>query len=330
MRRGHFVLIFVILFAISLINFILDQSKYRKVLEERQRIESAFTAATELASEELALGLEQNAENVLINISSSFFTALSANMNYFDEEDLAAEESLYVPLLVVVGEEGFYLCILEREVKDSETILSRRWTECIPYTYIDDVYIYTLTLDGKIKSVRKEDGEIIKTDYQSIEKSASLQAYYSSGTLWGKHDFESLLYSSVVTSVEKHVSMVLAEQSYIVGSSGMYISYTCPSFLDVIPRDAVGTVIALYQGIPSTVDTGIEYSGMKTASYLKEADRYYVGESDSYYMLAHRKDCMELEGTEIGPLSSEEAISGYGAYGCPLCISQMEGFCSPP
>lgn len=333
MRRGHFILIFCIIFFGSLIGLGVREYRNRALTKERLEIEDAFVKAADVAAGDLALGMNNDLEETLSRVSEDFFASLSANLYLYEDVERSTEVALYVPLLVVTDTEGFYLCVLERVSSTEGTVLSRRWTECLPYTYEDEEFLYRLYLDGRIRTVHKDSGEIVMTTYEEVLDSDALNAYYAGSRLFiSEEEYAAVQRAAVAESIEKQVSIVLANQSYIAGSYGINISYTCPSFLSVIPVDSRGTFLALYQGLPSVVGVGYEYSGVKAASYIKEKTMYYVAEPQegAYYRLAHKEGCAILHGGEVGPVESDVAVIAYGAYGCPSCISEVEGFVYPP
>ena len=333
MRRGHFILFFCFIFFGCLIGFGVRHYRNRVLSKERIEIEHAFVSASDVAAQKLALGANISLNERLENVSESFFATLSANLFLYEDEERATEAALYVPLLVVSDVEGFYLCVLERGDTPEGTMLVRRWTECMPYTYEDDQLMYRIYLDGRVRTVSKTNGEVVRTTYDEVKASAGLQSYYAQSKLFSSDEmYETIRRASVAASIESQVSAVLATQSYIAGTYGINISYTCPSFLSILPQEVEGTFIAIYQGMPSAIGTGYEHSGVRAASYIKEKSLYYVSEPrvGEHYRLAHKSGCEWLSEGSVGPVERDIAIVTYGCYGCPKCIGWQEGFVTPP
>ena len=94
------------------------------------------------------------------NAADRFFCSLAVSTNR-DVEELM----VYVPLLLVTCDDGFYLNILSLD----GGMLSRRWTECLPYAYEDNEFLYRLCLDGEITSRKKDTGEIVYTSYHAVQ-----------------------------------------------------------------------------------------------------------------------------------------------------------------
>lgn len=333
MRRGHFVILFAIIFFTSMLSVALKQYRNRLVTEERARLEDAFLNASDTAAEELALGMDVDFESTLSNTSEKFFEALIAELGLYNDEDGANEANLYVPVLAVTVEDGFYLCVLERVTESGETLLKRRWTECLPYAYEDAQYIYRFTTGEDVTILHKATKTQYRTSYSKVAANSTLMAQFASGHVFDSEDnFIMYRQAAIVASIEKQINIALNKQAYLAGDLGTNIMYACPSFIDVIPEDAAGMFIALYQGLPSKAKASYTYSGVKSASFIKEKTYFYVAEpvGTDYWRLAHKEGCVHLTGTEIEHIDRDMAIRVYGAYGCPDCILPVEGFMYPP
>lgn len=333
MRRGQFVIIFAIIFLGLIMGVMMKQYRNRVVIDERARLEDAFLNASDAAAEELALGIGTDLESTLMNTSDLFFHSLVANLNLYKNEDLESEINLYVPILAVTMEDGFYLCILERVSEGGNVLLRRRWTECIPYSFEDAEYIYRFNTSGTVTVMQKTGMWQYVLTYDEVSSDPVLSAQFASSAVFTSQDnFDAVMYSSIVSSVEKRVSLALNTQAYIAGDLGLNIAYACPSFLDILPKDAAGTFFAIYQGLPSREKISYTYNGVKAASFVKEKQLYYVADpvGTDFYRLAHKAGCAHLTGSERERIDRETAIHVYGAYGCPDCILPVEGFMSPP
>lgn len=333
MRRGHFVIIFAIVFLASVLSVAVKQYRNRIVTEERVRLEDAFLNASDTAAEELALGMSADFESTLNNTSDLFFEALVADLGYFDDEDGANELNMYVPVLAVIAEEGFYLNILERVTEGGETLIKRRWTECLPYAYEDADFVYRFTTGDKFTVYKKATQEQRTVDYYAVAAIPGLAAWYAPSPLFvSEENFITYRQASIASSIEKQIDIVLSRQAYLAGDFGMNIMYACPSFVDIIPEDAAGMFVAIYQGLPSKAKSSYTFSGVKSASFIKEKMLYYVAKpaAGQYYRLAHKYGCVHLIDVEKEHVDRATAIRVYGAYGCPNCILPVEGFMYPP
>lgn len=333
MRRGHFAILFFIVFATTVLTVALKQYRNRVVTEERARLEDAFLNASDAAAEELALGMDADFESTLNNTSELFFESLIADLGLFDDEDGAMEANLYVPVLAVTVEDGFYLSILERVTEGGETLIKRRWTECMPFAFEDADFIYRFTTKDNVTVYDKNTLGQYRTSYSEVSSNPTLQAHFASSQVFSSEDsFIMYRQASIVSSMEKQINIALNRQAYLAGDLGTNIMYACPSFIDVIPEDAAGMFVALYQGLPSKAKASYTYSGVKAASFIREKKYYYVAEpvGGDYYRLAHNEGCIHLTGTEKAHIDRATAVRVYGAYGCPDCTLPVEGFMYPP
>lgn len=334
MKRGHFVLILCIFFFACLSMVVINQYRLRKAMTEREELEDAFIQAADVAAESMANGMSVSLEETLTAASDSFFSALSMNLFLYEDEGKSLEQEFYVPLLVATDVDGFYMCILEMVSTVEGSLLKRRWTECLPYTYEDARFVYRLYMNGRVDTFRKADGEIIQTSYSAVQSSTSLLAYYADSLVFagGAENYKAVRRSAVASSIERNVSRALATQSYLAGNMDINISYTCPSFASVLREDIENMFIAIYQGFPSVFGTGYEYAGVKAASFIREKSMYYVNEpqGSAYYRLAHKEECAKVTSNSMGPMEQRKAIVDYGCYGCPDCIGERGGFMPPP
>lgn len=333
MRRGHFVIIFAIAFFASILSVALRQYRNRVVADERATLEDAFLSASDAAAEELALGMSVDADTTLANTADLFFNSLMADLGLHDDEDGMNEVNMYVPLLAVTVEDGFYLCVLERVAESSGNYIRRRWTECMPYTFEDTDYIYRFTTGEAVIVFDKLMNKEYRVTFNDVVTDPVYAAQFATSQVFASEDaFKTYQRATIVSSIEKQVTLALNKQAYLAGDLGTNIMYACPSFIDVIPEEAAGAFIALYQGLPSKVKASYTYSGVKSASFIKEKDYYCVAEptGSNYYRLAHKEGCVHLTGMEREHIDMETAVHVYGAYGCPDCIKAVEGFMYPP
>lgn len=333
MRRGHFVIIFAIVFLASVVFVAVKQYRNRVVTEERARLEDAFLNASDAAAEELALGMAADFESTLNNTSELFFESLVAGLGLFDDEDGANEVNMYVPVLAVTVEDGFYLNILERVTEGGDTLIKRRWTECLPFAFEDANFIYRFTTGEEVKVYHKATQGQYSVTYSEVATNPTYAAFFAASQVFSSEDnFIMYRQASIVSSMEKQINIVLSRQAYLAGDFGVNIMYACPSFIDVIPEDAAGMFVAIYQGLPSKAKATYTYSGVKSASFIKEKTFYYVAEptAGNYYRVAHKEGCVHLTGMELEHIDRATAVRVYGAYGCPDCILPVEGFMYPP
>ena len=324
MRRGHFAMFFGIAFFMCLMTTVLRQFQFELSSKEKERTDTAVLFAADTAANEL-LGSGMNLSSMLGSAADRFFCSLAVSTNK-DVEELM----VYVPLLLVTCDDGFYLNILTLD----KNMLSRRWTECLSYAYEDDEFLYRLCLNGEITSRKKDTGEIVHTSYHAVQSDSYLMSYYRTSRLFASEDvYQSILQAAVTASIEREMALAMEEESYLVGSIGYGISYTAPSFLAILPENYGRTFAAVYQGFPGVYGVGFSYNGVTAASYTVARNEYLVALPQStgvYYAVAHHEGCTHLTGSEAGPVDKDTAIRTYGAYACPDCVRDNEGFSFAP
>lgn len=317
-------MLFAIFFFLCLAATALRQFRYEQGAREKDRIDASVLFAADAAAEAL-LGAGENLPSMLGSASERFFSSLGVAMG--EDGDMLL---VCVPLLIVTCDDGMYLNVLSLE----GGMLVRRWTECLPYIYEDDAFFYRLSLDGEITSRKKDMGEIVRTTYEEVAADGHLMAYYHPSRLFESEDaYRETLWASVAGSVEREAEIALSEESYLAGEAGYCISYAAPSFLNVFPENYGRSFAAVYQGFPGDYGTGFSHVGVTASSYTVAKGEYYVTTAQSagkYYGVAHHEGCVHMAGGEIGPVDQDYAVRIYGAYGCPYCIGENEGFAFAP
>lgn len=336
MRRGHLIILFVLLFILLALGTVEKTWQYDKASTQKEKIDEALMFASDVAAEQIALQYENsNTENYLKSAETEFFRALSAGLGIFDDFDEMETLDFYVPLLILTDTEGFYLNYIQEVPRNGEVILERVWTECQPYTYSDDNFIYRFYLNDEVYIVRKSDtSDVIKSTYQEVVANASLMSQLSSSVVFRtREDFDEIKRAAIAHSLEVSAGKVMNEHNHIAGQYGIAMYYTVPSFFDdYTPALDYPSFLAVFQGYPLSLRYNIIYNNCTTsAAYITRVATYTVELSNSAsqpFSVYHKNSCASIGSYGMvlpNKYSKEKAVNVYGAYACPDCFTKDDG-----
>jgi len=336
MGRGHLIIIFVFLFVLLALGTVEKTWQYDRAAEQKEKIDEALMFASDVAAEQIAIHYENsNNDNFLKSAETEFFRALSAGLGIFDDFDEMETIDFYVPLLILTDTEGFYMNFLQRVPRDGEMVLERIWSECQPYYYADEEFIYRFYLNDEVYIIRKSNPtDVVKSTYQDIVANASLMSQLSSSVVFrSKEDFDETKRAAMAQSLERAAGKVMNEHNYIAGQYGIAMYYSVPSFFDdYTPALEYPSFLAVFQGYPLSLRYNIIYNNCTTsAAYITRVTMYTVELSNSAsqpFSVYHKNGCPSVGSYgKVLPnkYSKQKAVSVYGAYACPDCFTDDDG-----
>lgn len=331
MKRGHLIILFTFLFVLLVLSTLEREWQYEQAEAQKGKIDSALLFASDTAAEQLAEGYgESNVYRLLENAESEFFRALSAGMEVFDDFDKKEMLNFYVPLLIVTNTDGFYMNYLYEGEDNGAKTLTRIWSECQPYYYSDDEFIYRFFLNDEIYIIRKSNPEdIVKSTYQDIIANSSLMSQLASSRVFRSDaDYREVKRASMAKSIETAAVRMINKHNAIAGQYGISMYYSVPSFLeDYTPAMEYPSFLAVFQGYPLSLRYSIFYNNCtSSAAYIAKVRKYTVELSTDIaqpYSVFHEEGCVKtgMYGTVLTErVPKETAISAYGAYACPHCF----------
>lgn len=281
--------------------------------------------------------------------SDTFFKALYAGFGTMDSDTGKEQLKMYVPVLLVTDEDGFY--IMYHSSSQTGDYTTTAWTPKIAYCHSGSVsgslngspvqfnYNISYTMSTLIKlSIRvvKPDGsfsggsyyfeghrESIVEEYQAAgEAAASLEvlsafmsaAANSSGFL-SDSNFEKFRQSVMTYQITKKMNYWVNEHNKLAKSYGISYNFSLPeSSMDSVSRAIEDvSLLAIFQGFPYGKGTDDVYSRFAlSGSRIYKATRYVIAKDGSvlYY---HRYNCSKLPKTTNGginlPADSYETVT---------------------
>lgn len=146
MRQGHLFIIFVLIACSCFISLYCRQKNYDCVMAERQKIENDLLEAVEYAGKMSRMALREDEEKKKQLIAASFSEAIYVTMGYLDSPVLQEFWRIYVPMLVLVEEDGACFYYVQTEQMEKKE-LYHTWSDKILFPIRDE---YS---DAKKKSI---------------------------------------------------------------------------------------------------------------------------------------------------------------------------------
>lgn len=333
-------IIFTILFMVLLVSAIGGKTAYKKAVAEKKNIDYALQMSVDSAAEQLAAAYQNtNLSDYLISASNEFFNSLAAGLNLYEDEDERIGLSFFTPALLVTCNDGFYVNYLAEVKQDGATVFERVWTECQPYTYSDNYFIYRFFLDDRVIIYEKEDGAKTDGTVAEVFNDDRLMSVLSDGNVFISQDgYNEYKKAAIAESIAVVLERMVNGHSRIAGQMGISMVYGVPDFLaSYTPAQEYPSFIAVFQGYPLTADSKIIYNGVSTsAAYISTVRRYTVELSvgpAQPFSVYHKDGCVRI-GTYGSVLTdrftSKQAITLYGCYACPDCFDENDGLAILP
>lgn len=330
MRRGHLLIIFGILMTVLFISALNRRTAYKQALEEKKNIDYALQMSADSAAEILADTYPNtNLSDYLTSASDAFFESMIAALNLYEDEDKAEELTYFIPAIVVTTADGFYVNYLSETHVESSIELERIWTECQPYSYSDDYFIYRFFFDDQVFVYEKATGSKTESSLEEIMNDERLRNDFSVGKVFiSEESYYEYKRAAIAESIARVLDRTMNEHGKVAGQVGISTIYSVPEFLsNYSPAQEYPSFIAMFQGYPLTSDARIIYNGSSTsASFISTVTRYTVEVSTGPaqpFSVFHKDGCV-TQGTYGKILaekySQKEAVSLFGAYACPYCF----------
>lgn len=335
MQYHHFTILFVIIFTVFVLKMQLVVSRYEQAADSYEQIEQSFYAAADAAGEALC---RYGASTILTDKEAayhSFFCSLYAALGIMDNPAKREELLKYIPMFAVLDEDGFYIYFEdEYEREDGFHYTTRNWTECMPYSYSDEDFVYWFTLDGVV-TLYDKNGLINGTVclYQASKEELEEEPLYGrlrilrpDSFLFDMESFMTVKQTAVIANVQDAMRYYINNHNRIAQKYGITYDFALPVMDNSAWARSIEHpgVLVMIQGYPIDVARKViynQYAFVGAQIYKKEP--YYLTER-GWHPTYHRRSCSVLalagEETLLSPIYSVEECVKRGAYACTECI----------
>lgn len=129
MKQGHFAMLFCLLYAVCFLSLLAEQKRYDMVLEEKEQIEKALLEAIESTAMQLAGVINDSDVKKKELLESVFFETFFCSLGLMEETETQELLKMYLPLLVLVEEDGASFYHMEEWKANDVPELHHVWSD---------------------------------------------------------------------------------------------------------------------------------------------------------------------------------------------------------
>ncbi len=335
MGYHHFTILFVIIFAVLFLKIQMVVTGQEKRTETYMQAEQSFYTAADMAGEALC---RYGTSGIITDKDAAynnFLYYMYATLGIMDQPAAREEFLRYIPMFAVLDEEGYYIRFTdEYEKADGFCYTTGNWTECMPYCYSDDDFIYWFTLDDTVylydkTGVLEDSGRLYHVTLDELLTSSrfdTLRNLRPESFLFDEQLFLKVKQTAIVTSVQDAMRYYVNHHNSVVGKYGITFEFALPVMDNSVWSRSIEHpgVLIMIQGYPLDAANEIYYSCYTfVGAQLYKRIPYFLTEKD-WYVLYHRSDCSLLNTADETviwyPYYSVEECVKKGAYACEQCI----------
>lgn len=270
---------FAVLAVIIILPFVLINTFNIEAQKKGLFLETRYNAAIDAATQDATLmllnnasqgseSLYESAKNVRVNkeaAAEAFFQTLYLNFDVPDDPYAQGTLNRYVPALVVIGYDGYYI-LAEQEFSDTngEKTLKHVWSNKKPYSYKDERgNLISFTLDDYVtmydpltKELKK--GYLFDLNADTGQKFvAPMWNGFTSSLMQDPKRFDTLRRSTIVSLIQQDLQLEINKHNTLVKRYGITYTFTLPAIDQEEWNNTVDDVgvLSFVQGIP----VGTEY-----------------------------------------------------------------------
>lgn len=255
-----------------------------------------------------------------------FFQTLSANFNLHLLQSEIERLQIYVPVLCMIANDGYYICYNQFNEQNGENLIENVITPLNTWAEIDSsgIFMVRFTLTDYVELTDRTTGKIWKGNYDTLYRNLGMPlglAYMAE-----KESFYEYRTSTIIAILIDQIEYYINEHNYTVGNTNNPSQeYKYTFTLPEIEGEDWGnllkypTCIAFLQGIPVLNQTKYLNIYAMGGSELSIDRKYTIMQDElTGEMIYHRLQCTEKN--EKGKqYRTREECAKKGAFPCELC-----------
>ena len=330
----HFTISFVLIAITFIIISDIRTNNLNAVVNNKKEIDRYIDTAIDDA----AIRLIEVGENNQISINKekaidSFMASLYSSFNILSNRDKQKELSLYIPVIAVTVEDGYYIYYYD-EYKDDKgyTHAIARWSEKNPYYYEDEDFIYGFTLGDNISILDKNgllDGsgkqKVYEMNFNEMKEKYPNNISLREHFLLNNERFNTVRKTKIAELIESTMAYYTSHHNKIASNYGITYNFSLPSIRNNkwMPYLDDWGIFAVFQGYPYGNEAGEVYNRIASAGAKITKDKLYYIEQVDWYLIYHKGTCTKInEGSILyraDPYLTIRECASEGAYACPEC-----------
>ena len=173
MKQGHFVVIFIILYAVCFLALSVEKESYDKVVEEKRRVERGLLKALEDTARGLSKVIHDSDEKKRQVIETVFQESFYVSLGIFGDIEEQEKIRMYLPMLVLVEEDGVQFYYITEEQQNGATELEHVWSEKLYFSFPENST--EAKKKANVAAVLEQHASQIITEYNYIARQYGVQ-----------------------------------------------------------------------------------------------------------------------------------------------------------
>ncbi|MEA1974503.1 MAG: hypothetical protein U9N10_02960 [Bacillota bacterium] len=229
----------------------------------------------------------------------AFFRSLFINFNILDNTSLKNRLSNYIPVIVVVENDGFNILSLQ----EFSNVIGKKemkmiWNPKVLYSYSDDKFIYQFFLDDKLNVYEKESMKL----YKGTNKTICEEIDVSNSILEDEAIFNSVKKREIIRLLQRDINYEINKQNDIIKNLGIDYYFSLPVITNDDWTNTISDIgmLVFFQGLPIG-NQGDRYSNfvLGGSKLLKSKKYYVVTNINTGKKEYHTKDCIILKDVKL-------------------------------
>jgi len=317
------VLVLILLFIFVRNHIDLEDNRTNMLLQTRYN--RAIDTATQDAAQALITNVSQplesqyqSAKNVRINkeqAADTFFQTMYMNFNVTHDPTGQYVLNSYIPALVVIGYDGYYMYQFE-EYRNArgETEFRHVWSPKKPYVYKDQYdNTYSFTLDDYVTIQRKADEQWVKGFRGEIAEQAGVPLLEDASA------FDAARRTTIVNAIQNDLERSINQYNVTSKRYGTSYTFTVPYISQEDWNNTINDagVLAFVQGIPLGSQYYNNYA-LGGARIIKKETFQGIDVDGQKYYFSTKRCKSEYSTEEVFTTAKEAAQKGYIPLRCGI------------
>lgn len=343
MKGNIFTIVFFIIFIMSAGISDADTTELIHTNKMKYRIKDSYMNAVDSAINQLKSSFEHDERLNKEKAVETFFYTMYAGLGILDEPLLKEQLDIYVPVIAVLVNDGFYIQFNEEYENAGRTEIRKIWSELIPFDYEDDFFIYRFTLSDSMtvydkKNILNEPVSVIPLTYKSLQEKIINSLSMNHIIYDGEHSqlfkdqerfrlfkdkkyFQLFKQEIIISKIERYLTYYINLNNYIAEKYGITYHFYLPVIdqSEWIRSINEASMIVFFQGYPYNNGRNTYNQFVISGASVKRPECYYIVPKE-YYYIYHKSECIYLKEIEINKTAySLLECAEAGAFPCDIC-----------
>lgn len=315
MRIINFALMFLCFIFPQYFNAVVSDRALAQTEKERIIYNNALDGAVEDAVSGLAE--YDSGDQVYLNKDAAveqFFLSLFSGFGILDNEDQQEWMKLYVPVVLVTDEDGYYIYHSYQVTDENGKHIYQDWSEKMTYSYVYEKYVCSFSLTDRLRVLDTESWQCYEGDFHDLMEQLPEISFLADDT-----SYQTVRQAAVSDCISESMEYYINQHNRIAHDYGISYQFFLPEITDEDWSRSISDVsfMVLFQGYPyESVDGSYNRVEISAARILKK--KYYYITKIEGVLYYHEESCNKVTDRSV-PHETARECAGLGAYPCPDC-----------